>query len=309
MKTEKLFMSLVICTTMLAVFGLFCINNVRGTTIEKLWRDELLQTEDSKDNEDIQRDKQNEYTGELPPFNLLLLGLDKDGFRTDVIIFASYNPKGKTINMLSIPRDTKVYYNQRVYKINSLYGVNKETSIVKKVQEISGKKINYYVTLDFDGFRKVIDAFDGVEIDVPTDLKYDDPYQDLHINLKKGLQVLDGNEAEQFVRFRKGNRNTEGYSDGDLSRINAQQTFIEEFIRQKLNIKYLSRSDRLFDIAKEHAKTNVEFSNISPYISQLRSVKGIQLNSHMIPGTSVYENHIWYYIIDKRETEKIINSF
>ena len=304
MKNEKLFMTLLICSGILMIFGIVCIINVKGTAYNNLWANQNLKQQNENNNNTTIPSRK-----DLPPLNVLLLGLDKDGSRTDVILLASYDPNKKIVNLLSIPRDTKVYYNGTAHKINFLYGKQEEKLVKAKIEEMTGLRIRYFVTVDFIGFRKLVDAFDGVKIDVPTDLKYDDPYQNLHINLKKGIQILDGNKAEQFVRFRKGNSFTDGYDGGDITRINSQQIFISEFIKQKANIRYIVHADKLFDILSEYVKTDVDFSTISPYISQVLDINNISIKSHVLPGISSMSNDVWYFVYDKNATKKVIGEF
>lgn len=178
--------------------------------------------------------------------NVLVLGLDDDETRSDVIALINYNPIESKMKILSIARDTRVRVNGKYTKINSLIGKGGEKLVVDMVEEITGLPIDYYITLNFKGFREIVDILGGVEIDVPFDMDYDDPYQNLHIHLKKGKQVLDGKKAEEFVRYRKGNHSGEGYEDGDLGRIKMQQLFIEEFVKQKLKLKYLLKADEIF---------------------------------------------------------------
>jgi len=96
-----------------------------------------------------------------------------------------------------------VKVNGKYMKINALIGKGGEKMVIDMVEDITGLPVDYYVTLNFKGFREIVDTLGGVEINVPFDMDYDDPYQNLHIHLKKGKQVLDGKKAEQFVRYRK----------------------------------------------------------------------------------------------------------
>lgn len=183
--------------------------------------------------------------------NVLVLGLDDDEKRSDVIALINYNPDENKMNILSIARDTRVKVNGKYMKINALIGKGGEKMVIDMVEDITGLPVDYYVTLNFKGFREIVDTLGGVEINVPFDMDYDDPYQNLHIHLKKGKQVLDGKKAEQFVRYRKGNHNGEGYEDGDLGRIKMQQLFMREFVNQKLKLKYLLKADEIFYTLKK----------------------------------------------------------
>lgn len=242
------------------------------------------------------------------PVNLLLLGLDMDKTRSDVIILVNYKPWEDTLNLISIPRDTKVIVNGENAKINAMIGMGGEELAISKVQTITGLYIDYYITIDLEVFRKVVDELGGIEIDVPFDMIYDDPEQNLHINLKKGLQILDGNKAEQFVRYRKGNAPLTGYIDGDIGRISAQQAFIKAFIEQKLNVRYLPKLDEISSILSQHTRTNIKLKDLSYYLRSIKDININKINNYILPGDSVVIDDLWYYIFDREKTRQLINE-
>ena len=189
--------------------------------------------------------------------NILLLGVDEGGMRSDTIMLASLNGRTGRLSVLSIPRDTRVLVGRSYQKINAAIGIGAqevrkgnlkepEELSVQKVKLITGLPIHYFMSVNFDGFMEIIDALGGVEFDVPFRMKYDDPVQGLHIDLQPGLQVLDGKKAHDFVRFRKGNPGYPGYAMGDLGRVEAQQAFIKALVSQKVNAKYLLKANDLF---------------------------------------------------------------
>jgi len=240
--------------------------------------------------------------------NMLVLGLDDEELRSDVIALINFNPEKKNINILSIARDTRVKTKGKYGKINALISKGGEELVISEVEKITGLKVDYYVTLNFKGFREIVDVMGGVEIDVPMDMKYDDPVQNLHIHLKKGKQILDGEKAEQFVRYRKGNRKGEGYEDGDLGRIEAQQIFFKEFIRQKFKAKYILKAGSIFSILNENMKTNVKISDIDFFVRQFKNIKINEINTFTLPGESVYKNGVWYYIYNEKKTNELIKN-
>jgi len=242
------------------------------------------------------------------PVNVLLLGLDGDEVRTDVIALINYSPAEGGINILSIARDTRVYVNGKAKKINALFAMGGEKLTIKAVEKISGLHVDYYVTLNFKGFRKIIDTLGGVKVYVPMDMDYDDPEQNLHIHLKRGLQTLDGKKAEQFVRYRKGNREGEGYNDGDIGRIKAQQEFMKALIEQKVKLQYLSKVDDIFLILKDNMKTNIEISDIKRYLKYLKNIDYDAVKTFTIPGEAKYTNKTWYYICNREKTKELINN-
>ena len=167
--------------------------------------------------------------------NVLLLGVDKSERLSDVMMIAQLNMVNNSVNILQLPRDTYIDNNRYDKKLNSAYGSVSTNSIddrvaktMEEIQTLVDIEFDGYVLVTTAGFRDVIDAVGGVEYDVPQDMNYDDDYQDLHIHLKKGMQLLDGDKAEQYVRYRSG------YATGDLGRIDAQSDFIKEAMKQIL---------------------------------------------------------------------------
>lgn len=235
--------------------------------------------------------------------NVLLLATDSGELLTDTIMLASVNTKAKKINILSFPRDTLVKYNGSTVMINSVYGRGKEgerhMEVIDVVKEITGLPVNYYVVIHPDGFRNVIDALGGVYIDVPQDMKHDDdtPGRELHINLKKGYQLLDGDKAEQFTRFR-------GYPTADLGRIEAQQTLVKELFKQKVNAGLIFKANRLYKAIKKNVDTNFSASSVPQMVKIISSFSENSVDTYTLPGRG-QNNRIIY---NKNETKKLIDE-
>ncbi|HHV59240.1 MAG TPA: LCP family protein [Clostridiaceae bacterium] len=242
------------------------------------------------------------------PVNLLLLGLDDGGERCDVVMLFNGSPSSGKVNVLSIPRDTKVYRNGRAMKFNALYGYGSEQQVIEEVKRMTDLTVDYYVTIDFAGFRKIIDTLGGVVIDVPIDMHYDDPLQNLHIHLNKGLQVLDGKKAEQFVRYRKGNNENEGYIEGDIGRIKVQQQFIKALIEQKFKLRYILKAKDIFNILKEHMKTNISVLDVAHYATMANKIELEEISTFSLPGEVVLEGNTWYVLWDRKATKDIIEE-
>ena len=113
-------------------------------------------------------------------------------------------------------------------KINSLYDEKNPKKILNKVNKITGLNINYYITINNDALIKLVDIIGGVEFDVPINMNYDDKSQNLHIHLKKGTQIIDGEKAEMLLRFRHNNNGTTystEYGDNDYGRMKTRKKF------------------------------------------------------------------------------------
>lgn len=231
--------------------------------------------------------------------NGVILGTDKSGLRTDFIMFVSYDPKNNRINMISIPRDTRVAYSVDK-KINSLYLKGKEELVMKSIGEILGVPVEYYAVVHLEGFRKIIDKIGGIPMYVPTNMKYYDPYQNLNINISKGYQVLDGAKAEGFVRFRSG------YPTGDLGRISAQQEFIKAAIEQFLKPQNIPRIPTIINIISEHVKTNMPTSKALTYVDDVVKIKKENIIIEKLPGEPRYIGGVSYFIYDPQETKQLV---
>lgn len=248
--------------------------------------------------------------GDYPEYiNLLLMGLDESEKRADGIALINFHPQRGKVNILSITRDTMVKLdNGRISKINALLGMGGEAKIIEKVENLIDMPVHYYLTINFEGLREIIDLLDGVEIDIPFDMKYDDPYQNLYIRLEKGKQILDGKKVEQYLRYRKGNRTGEGYEDGDIGRIRAQQQFIKEFINQKLKLKYLVKINDIFFVIKNNVTTNIEIGDVNFYLSSIKNIDTDKVDFFTLPGYPEYIDNQYYYIHDDKKTKEIINN-
>ena len=129
-------------------------------------------------------------------YNFLLLGSDKGGGNADTIIVASYDTKSQKVGVLSVPRDTMVDRDwSRNGKINAALGHGGPELLAEEITKTLGVPIDYYFHINLQGFVALVDELGGVDVDIPVDMNYDDPYQNLHIHFKKGPQHLDGQAA------------------------------------------------------------------------------------------------------------------
>ena len=229
--------------------------------------------------------------------NVLILGVDKEGLRTDTIMVASYDIDEKTVNVLSIPRDTRMYIGSKYQKINSAHAITKNGKIkgpqgtIEAVTRLTGIPINYYVEFDFEAFRKTIDTLDGVYFNVPQVMKYTDKTQDLYINLAPGYQKLNGDKAEQLVRFRQ-------YPEGDIKRIRVQQEFLMALAEQKLTPEYISKVPELFgNVICKYVTTNLKLNDVAKYSNTLEDLDLESIQMHELPGE--YSGSDWKPDLDK----------
>lgn len=268
---------------------------------------------DSPDGNNLLDSVIDNFKGSKTPFNLLLLGGDKVNKNTDTMMLVNFDPSTAKVSIMSIPRDTKVKIEGSYQKINYAFPHGGEKLAAETVSKLLGVNIKYFVFVDTSAFRKIIDLLGGVDIYVPVDMDYDDPYQNLHIHLKKGNQHLDGKKAEQFMRFRKPNgkysKELEKYYDGsDIKRIDAQQNFIKEVIKQKANILYLPKLNDIIDVVYKNIETNITLPEISRLIKTIPNFNVDNVKMFTLPGNTI-DGSPWYYICDESEADKIVQEY
>ena len=245
--------------------------------------------------------------------NVLFFGKDKVASLTDTIILASLNTKTGDISTVSIPRDTRVLIEGRYRKINEAYGVGvslykqgktetEEEVLIRAVREVTGLPIHHYLKLDTSSFREMIDILGGVEVDVPQPgMYYSDPLQNLEINIPPGRQVLNGKNAEGFVRFRAG------YANGDLGRVSAQQYFMKCLIEQKANLRYLGKVDDLAETVTEAVDTSMSVAQITKYAMAVTKVSSDRIYMFTLPGTAQMIGNVSYVLRSEREIQEMAN--
>ncbi len=169
-----------------------------------------------------------------------------------------------------------------------------------------GIPIDYQAQVNTSGFRNIVDAVGGVELYVPQDMYHFDPTQDLYINLKKGQQHLDGDKAEQFVRFR-------GYTMGDIARIDAQKTFINAFLDKVCSVSIVSRISPILSVVQENLYTNLTLQEISDFaLKALDMDLSTGFTMTTLPGApvDVYRGgvRVSYYTAVKKDVSALVNQ-
>ena len=249
----------------------------------------------------------------LDKLNFLLLG-DNQGL-TDSIMVCSYDPKTQKAAILSIPRDTFIGKNKNkataASKINSLYQGDNPEKVMEEVSDLVGIDLKYYIVVDTDALIELVDATGGITFNVPINMDYDDKVQDLHIHLKAGEQLIDGDKAEQLLRFRHNNNGTsypEEYGDNDYGRMRTQREFIMQAVSQMLKVSNVFKINEFIDIIKENVNTNMDFNLIKDYIPYVVDFSTENLQTGALPGASEKCNGVWLFIHDEDEAKKLIDE-
>ncbi|MBE6704334.1 MAG: LytR family transcriptional regulator [Ruminococcaceae bacterium] len=253
-------------------------------------------------------------------YNFLVIAKDKGGGNTDTMMVLSYDVPNKNVALLQIPRDTCVTYKNAVRKVNSVYSVGYRSAsgsakekTKKGIEALStclvdnfGIVIDRYVIIDLAGFRAIVDTIGGVDVYVQKDMNYKDPYQNLNINLKAGMNHLDGKKAEQFVRFRKG------YVNADLGRMDAQKIFMSAFLKKLLSSVSIKNAPELISHVFEYVETNVTLQEATYFGTRLLSMDMSAISMHSLQGTSgshTYYNGASYFSPYKNANIDLVNQY
>ena len=217
--------------------------------------------EGSRPRSDGERKSEDYYT-------VLILGRDTGGGgNTDTMLLASYDVTNQKATVMSIPRDTMVNVPWDIKRINSVYnyyggGDRGIQYLYKEISQLVGFEPDYQVVIEWEAVGQIVDAMGGVWFDVPRNMNYDDPYQDLSIHISKGYQLLDGEGAMGVLRYRHDNDMHYGYPDGDLGRIKTQQAFLQAMLEQLLQIKNVTKINDFIKVFQDNVETDLSFQNI-----------------------------------------------
>jgi len=234
--------------------------------------------------------------------NVLVLG-DTDQSLTDTIMLASFDVDLKRVDIVSVPRDT--YFErpdhpgaawQKINSVNKSEGID---AMGYAVSEVLGEvPIQYYAIFTDDDVRAIVDAMGGIEIDVPMDMKYTSKKHNLYIDLKKGKQTLDGDQAVQFLRFRKG------YPTGDLGRVEAQQNFMIQAFKQSISLGFPKVAKIVADQVEANLKTRMAVRIAGEAVGMSSKDK----ETWITPGEPKTMNRASYFIVDEKEAVKMMNE-
>ncbi len=240
---------------------------------------------------------------------------DLDSKLTDTIMVCSYNPKTQRASMLSIPRDTFIGKNKQKAngfdKLNSVYSKEGPEEATELVEDITGMNIKYYVVVNNQVVIDLINTIGGVYFDVPIDMNYDDPTQNLHIHLESGYQKLDGDHAEQLLRFRHNNNGTSypsEYGDNDYGRMKTQREFMMETAKQTLKLKNVTKIKTIMTTIFQNIETNLTLDDVFPYVPWAVSFDTANISSNQVAGESKQYNKLWFFVHDEEETTKVVTN-
>lgn len=241
--------------------------------------------------------------------NILILGLDDGDVdhsnapkRSDTIIVASINPQDGTVNLLSIPRDTRLAVSgQKGFdKITHAHAYGGAQLTKRTVEEFLNIPIDYYIEADWQGFMKAVDILGGVDLYVERNMNYDDPYANLSIHLTKGYQHLDGDKAGQYVRFRHDEL-------GDIGRVQRQQRFLKSLSTEMFQFGTILKLPALMSTLRQYISTDMPAFTMLKLANTVKgfSDKGVQ--TEMLPGNFATINGLSYWVPDKEQSRKLVD--
>lgn len=229
--------------------------------------------------------------------NVLLLGTDEGGQRSDVIMIFSFSAQDGTINSISVPRDTRVKIGNNYQKINAALAIGEEDLAIETIRQVTGIPIHEFVKISFQGVIDAVDALGGVEFDVPQDMYKSDP----PINLKKGVQVLDGEKALQLLRYRD-------YPQADLMRIKVQQDFMRAAFEQKAKPQYIAQIPKVYQAVSDDIKSSLSVAEMTRYANMIRKAGVSSIQTYEMPVTPKMIGGISYVIVDTEALAPIVNE-
>lgn len=233
--------------------------------------------------------------------NFLVVGLDESESLTDVIMIVNYDIEQNKVSILQIPRDSFIGDDYITGKINSVYGhapvgQTKIGALIQVVNEQFKLPIDHYVTVTLEGFRNAVDDMGGVEIDLPQAIYYL-PGK----TLQPGLQTLDGEKAEWFIRYRAG------YTTGDIGRMEARALFIKA-LAQKASKLSVTSAVSLATTMYSEVTTDLSLKEILAYVNLAMGMDFDNIYTEIVPGNGVMHNSFAVYGIDAEETADILNE-
>ena len=248
-------------------------------------------------------------------YTFLIVGLD-DYNNTDTLILASYDGVNNTANLIGVPRDCEVDASRELKKINAAYpigalnGGGKQggmTELQKEIKSIIGFIPDFYILVNFQAVTDTVDTVGGIEVDVPFHMVYDDPVQDLHIDIPKGMQLLNGYDALRFARYRKGNNGLNTISDYD--RIKNQQTVIKAVLDKLIRPRNILRIPQFIQIFNDNVYSNITTGNMIWFANEIHKINSAgMLSEYTMPTNGSSGEPMYYEYLDEAKVLDMVNQ-
>lgn len=287
-------------------------NSKEGYFAEKLGQNSFISSLISKISRDNNSKRAPEFNLPFGPRrqNILLLGVDSNGAdsdlwvgtRTDTIILMNIDPRTKTVNAISIPRDSKVYLpnGMGTQKINAAHAIGGIEMTVKTIENTLGVRVDKYIMFHDEGVRAVVKALGGVDIYVEKDMNYDDWSGKLHIHLKKGKHHLSDRDVVEYLRFRHD-------AMGDIGRTKRQQWFLRGLLADLKKPETLVKLPKLVAVTNKYVKTDMSPYEMTQYATLATHFDMDNIEIAMLPGAPNKHGYTSYWILDPEKTQDVID--
>lgn len=245
-------------------------------------------------------------------YNIFLAATDVEGFRTDTMMVLSYDTVEQHVGVVSIPRDTLVA--RESGNPHLVYGPGGLEQRIEDVSDMFGIVIDGYVKVDINGFIALVDYLGGVDVDIPLDMNYDDPYQNLHIHYTKGTHHLDGQGAMEVARYRHDNSDSPNYMANqwytDIQRNEMQQQILVNLAKKVLAWDSLTKINGFVEIFNQYVETDLTLSNMLFFAQKavdLDTATGVETATLQGNGFGLYNGYKYCYELDEQSTLDTVN--
>ena len=195
-------------------------------------------------------------------------------------------------------------------KVNHAMAFGGPKLVKQSLESFFHLKIDKYMTIDFEGFRKIVDELGGVEVHVKKNMKYTDPTDDTYIDLKPGLQTLTGKQALDYARYRKSDK---GADDSDYDRIVRQQEIMRALANKGDSVQAFVKAFKLMDVLGQHVKTDLTDQEIASLLVTYYDPKDNNMQTDTLKGSDerIWRHGIrgWYYLVTEKERTRIHQKF
>ena len=243
-------------------------------------------------------------------YTFLIAGKDRAAGLTDTVLVGMLDTENKSLKFVSIPRDTAVNVSYKPKKMNQYYaaaennGKDGVEALIGGAEQILGYRVDSYALFDVEVFVELVDAMGGIDFDVPVDMDYDDPSQNLSIHVQKGYQHLNGYQTMGVFRF----RNT--YANGDIGRIDVQHQLLKAMTSQFLKLHNIPNLNKLIDIYEKDVTTNLSAGNVMFYVKEFLKLDESAISFETIPANySGTKNGMSYVFIHVDEWLDYLNTW
>ena len=285
--------------------GYFCLFRAPEVPADTSQPDETETNSDQETVQDPEAEARAAHLERKPYFyTILLSGCDDGNGNSDTNILVAVDATNGYIHGVSIARDTKAVWDGKSHKINAAFGSGGAEKLAEVIGDQLGIPVDFTVSVDLTGFEALVDAIDGVDFEVPINMNYDDPYQDLHIHFNAGMQHLTGEEAMKVVRFRHNNDGS-GYGNEDIGRMQTQQAFLKAVAQQTLTLSNLDKIDDFVKIFQQYVETDLTLGNLAWLGKEAISMGAENISFSTLPG----EWHSPYIYLDPDATLEVVNQY